>query len=196
MEPPQIKGSLDFVLANEFGNDIAVMPVLRTKINDHLPAEENYNAVFSQYRLLENYPAGQRFKIKFTTNAPAFVYIFAIDDKQVISPMFPYAENISPAVNSRDATIYLPSETKNYKLSADAARDRIFILYSKTAIDFDNLKSKITTAPANIYATLLSLFGKRLIPVNNIRFQEDKISFSSLAAEQELVCVIVDLNYK
>ncbi|MCW3093223.1 MAG: cysteine protease [Ferruginibacter sp.] len=197
MEPPQIRGSLDFILVNDFGNDVGPMPVIRSAIDASSSAVENDNkADFSYYRLLENYPAWQFFKIKFTTNAPAFVYIISIDDKQEVSTLFPYAANISPAVNSTNATIYLPSEEKHYKLDANANRDRICILYSKTAIDFDALKSKIAGAPSTIYETIQSMYRQRLIPVKRIVFKENAVSFSAMAAEQEMVCVFVDLNRK
>jgi hypothetical protein len=187
--PPQIKGSLDFILADDFGNDIKAMPVLRTLKTDN-------NAGFSGYRLVENYAAGQKFKIKFTTNAPAFVYIFSIDNKQVVSSLFPYADNISPAINSTDATIYLPSGDKHYKLDADASRDNICVLYSKTAINFEDLKNKILKAPSNVYETINTLYKNRLIPFKNVSFRDDRIGFSSLAAEQELLCFFIDMNHK
>lgn len=197
LTPPQIKGSLDFVLTNDFGNEVGSMPVLRTAMDGlaQVVTDES-KAVFSNYKLVENYQAGQRFKIKFTTNAPAFVYIFSIDDKQVVSTLFPYADNISAAINSTDATVYLPSETKNYKLNDDANRDRICILYSKSPLDFDLLKGKISGTPSGYFQAIRSLYNNRIIPVKKIDFKNDQISFGSLAAEQELICFFVDLNRK
>jgi C1A family cysteine protease len=195
--PPQLKGSLDFVLINDFGNDVAPMPVSLTKIDLHsVVITDDNKAAFSNYTLAQNYSGGTKFKIKFTTNAPAFIYIFSIDDNKIVSSLFPYAENVSPAVNSTNATIYLPSEQKHYTLNADANRDRICVLYSKTAIDFDNLKSKISNATSSVYETIAALYKNQIIPVKNINFKQDQISFSSNAAEQELVCFFVDMNHK
>ena len=195
--PPQIKGSLEFVLTNDFGNETGVMQVQQSFVDGiSATAGNDNNALFSNYKLMQGYSAGQRFKIKFVTNAPAFVYIFSIDDKQVLSLLFPYADNISPAVNSTGATIYLPSETKNYKLNADASRENICVLYSKSALDIKALKSNIATAGANVYQAIKALYNQRLIPVKNINFGNDQISFSTLAAETELLCFFINLNYK
>jgi hypothetical protein len=195
--PPQLKGSLDFVLTNDFGNDIAPMSVLLNKIDANAAVvTDNNKAVFSNYTLAENYTGGTKFKIKFTTNAPAFVYIFSIDDNKTVSTLFPYADNISPVVNSANATIYLPSQGKHYTLNGDANRDRICILYSKTAIDFDNLKSKISKSSSSMYETITALYKNRIIPVKNINFNENNISFSSDAGEQQLVCFFIDMNHK
>lgn len=191
LEPPQIKGALELVLTNDFGNEVGAMKFFRAGVGAN---EGAGTAVFSSYRLVENYPAGQRFKIKFTTNAPAFVYIFSVDDNGVVSTLFPYADNVSPAINSTNATVYLPSETKNYKLIDDASREKICVLYSKTALDFNALKSKIAAAPSNIYEAITALYKQRLIPVKNINFKDDAISFNSLAAEPELIFFFIELN--
>jgi len=195
-KPPQLKGSLDFVLTNDFGNDVAPMPVTLTKIDAQgIISNDDTKAIFSDYRLSENYPGGTKFKIKFTTNAPAFVYIFSIDDNKVVSTLFPYADNVSPAVNSGDATIYLPSEAKHYTLNADGGRDRICVLYSKTPIDFNNLKNKITNAPTSFYETIMATYKNQLIPLKNIIFNGNQISFGCNAGEQELICFFVDMNH-
>ena len=194
---PEIKGSLDFVVTNDFGSEVGAMKFLRAGVgaNDGV-AQTNSNAVFASYRLVESYPANQRFKIKFTTSAPAFVYILSVDDNGVVSTLFPYADNISPAINSANATVYLPSETKNYKLNDDASREKICVLYSKTALDFNALKTYIASAPANIYGAVAALYNQRIIAVKNIDFSDNAISFNSLAAEPELICFFIDLNRK
>ncbi|HLY68281.1 MAG TPA: C1 family peptidase [Puia sp.] len=194
---PQLKGSLDFVLVNDFGNDAGTMPVLRTGIDSRSSVvTDDNNADFSNYTLTESYPGGTKFKIKFTTNAPAFVYIFSIDNNKVVSTLFPYAGNVSPAINSTDATIYLPSEEKHYTLNADAERDKICVLYSKTALDFNRLGSKISNSPSGIYETIKGLFNHQIIAVKNINFSDNQISFLTNAAEEELVCFFIDMNHK
>lgn len=193
LSPPEIKGNISFVLTNDFGNDIGEMPVLLAPVVAN--GVDKNDAALAAYHLVQQYAAGQRFKIKFTTNAPAFVYIFSIDDRQTVSSMFPYAANVSPAINSTDATVYLPSETKNYKLNADADREKICVLYSKSAIDFENLKNKIASVTAgDLSKTIASVYRQQLIAANKINFEKGQISFSSPAAESELICFFIDLK--
>ncbi|HLK27193.1 MAG TPA: C1 family peptidase [Puia sp.] len=194
---PQLRGSLDFVLTDDFGNDQSLMPVALTKIDMSASIiQDDSKAIFSKYIFAGNYPGGTKFKIKFTTNAPAFVYIFSIDDNKTVSSLFPYAANISPVVNSANETIYLPSEEKHYTLNADANRDRICVLYSKSAIDFNELKNSISKSSSSMYETIKSLYSNQMIPMKNINFSNNKISFSSDASEQQLVCFFIDMNHQ
>ncbi len=189
---PEIKGSMDFVLL-----DGSSMPVARTKITTRsITVEDDDQADYSSYKLTQNYSGGTAFKIKFTTNAPAFVYIFSMDDKQIISKLFPYATDISPAINSADATVYLPSESKHARLSNEPGSEKICVLYSKSPIDFDRLMGRITQAPSKMYETIMDTYKDQLVPVKNVQFGNDKISFDTKAGEQQMVCFFIDLNHK
>lgn len=189
---PEIKGSMDFVLL-----DGSSMPVQRSKITTRsISVEDDDAADYSSYHLAENYPGGTAFKIKFTTSAPAFVYIFSVDDKNVVSKLFPYAAEISPAINSADATVYLPGENKHARLSNDPGTEKICVLYSKKQIDFNTLMADIMKAPSKMYETIMSDYKDQIIPVKNISFGNDKISFDAKASEQQMVCFFVNLNHK
>jgi C1A family cysteine protease len=195
---PQIRGNMEFVETTDSGKYIGPMPVTRVKIDAHAEQVEDDNkAVFSNFRFAKNYPGGTtKFKIMFTTNAPAFVYILDVDDRKNVARLFPYAADISPAVNSTNATIYFPLGRQHYALNKDASVDKICVLYSKSALDFDKLTKEITAAPSTVYETIQSLYKERIIPVKNLNFKDDKISFSSLARENELVCFFIDLNHQ
>lgn len=195
---PKITGSLEFMESDDNGNFIRPMPVLRSVMDDKgSPSDDPARAVFSNYRFAESYPGGTtRFKILFTTNAPAFVYIFSVDDKGELSRMFPYADNVSPAINSSEATVILPLGTKRYRLNAGASVDRICVLYSKSPLDLDALKNRIRSNPGSPFQQLIrEELGKKIIPLQRIRFQGDKIQFSTSAAEEELICFFVELNH-
>jgi len=192
VEQPEIKGSMDFILL-----DGTSMPVVRSKINTRsITVEDDDKADYSSYRLAENYAGGTAFKIKFTTNAPAFVYIFSVDDKNVVSKLFPYADDVSPAINSADATVYLPSESKHARLSNEPGSEKICVLYSKSPLDFSRLMGSINNAPSKMYETIMAAYQTQLIPVKKIAFGNDKISFNAKSEEQQLLCFFIDLNHK
>ena len=188
----EIKGNMDFVLL-----DGTSMSVVRSKINTRsITVEDDDKADYSSYRLAENYPGGTAFKIKFTTNAPAFVYIFSVDDKNVVSKLFPYANDISPAINSANATVYLPSENKHARLSKEPGTENICVLYSKSPIDFDRLMNSINQAPSKMYETIMAAYKDQLLPMKFVDFDNTKINFNAKAAEQQMVCFFINMNHK
>lgn len=194
---PKLKGSLELSIVDAAGNELSKMPVKRNFLNVQSEiVMDPSKAAFAQYQVTEKYQIGQRFKIGFTTNAPAFVYIFSVDDKKTVSSLFPYSPMVSPAINSTNATVYLPSETKGYRILPGARKDRLYILYSKSPIDFDQLVRSVQMDPDNSVAVLQGYFGKNLMATNKIKYSESLINFEVAARENELICFFTDIEYQ
>lgn len=194
---PKLKGSLDLAIVDAGGNEINKMPVRRNFLSANgAVTPDPSKTAFTQYQVTEKYAIGQRFKIGFTTNAPAFVYIFSIDDKKTVSTLFPYASMISPAINSTNATVYLPSETKGYRILPGAQKDRLFILYSKSPIDFEQLLKLVQGDPDNAAQLIRAHFAKNLLPSVRIKFNVKDIAFEVSARENELLCFFTDIEYQ
>lgn len=201
---PKITGSLNFIQTSDFGNIIGDMPVSRYFVDVEGNAVANPNdAAYAHYKFSNNYKGGSTFfKIQFMTNAPAFVYILAIDDKKTVSKLFPYEDNISPAINSTNATVIFPlndpitNKGRRFELNADASVEKICILYSKSPLDYTDLVTKINSSPGSFYTTIHNLYKNSLIPVKNLEAGNEKISFNSLAKENEIVCLFAELNHQ
>ena len=183
---PQLAGRLEFKLCDDSGKDISTMPA---------EAMDQPGKTLPGFRLTGNYPAGQRFKIRFTCNAPAFVYIFAVDDHRSWSRLFPYAPNVSAALNSVNETIYLPSENKGYRINADASLDKIFVFCSKSPLDEELLKSLSAKPQNEVASSLRNYFQSRMVSFRDIQIADGIIQFSTPVAEEEVVAVSADLHH-
>lgn len=201
---PKITGSLNFIQTSDFGNIIGNMPVTRYFVDEKGNTVSDPNkASFAHYKFSNNYKGGNTFfKIQFVTNAPAFVYILDIDDKNTVSRLFPYEENISPAINSTNATVIFPLDDpktglkRRFELNADASVEKICILYSKTALNYAELVQRINSSPTTPYATIKNLYNNSLIKVKDLQTENNLISFSSLAKENDIVCLFAELNHQ
>jgi hypothetical protein len=192
IEKPKLSGRIEFVKLD--GNP---MPVTRTKISTRsITVEDDEQAEYSQYRLKETYPGGTAFKIKFTTTAPAYVYIFGEDDKQVISRLFPFNPSISAAINSKNATVFLPSENRHARLSNQPGKENICVLYSKQQINFEDLLSSLKQQKVRIGEAVKNKFGNNLLPIKQVKFSEDNIAFEAPADETKMLCFFVELEHK
>ena len=187
----ELSGNIEFIKLDE-----TVMPVKRTKINTRsMSVEDDNKAEYSLYKLTETYPGGTPFKLKFTTNAPAYVYIFGEDDKGVISKLFPYDDKVSAAINSSNATVYLPSETKHAKLSYTPGKENICVLYSKTELNFESLLTYINTSKSNISEAVKNLYASKLMNIKKIKFDDDSINFKAPVDESSLLCFFIELAH-
>jgi hypothetical protein len=123
------------------------------------------------------------------------MYVFGEDDKAVISRLFPYNKTVSAAINSPDATYYLPSETKHARLSRTAGKENICVLYSKSEIDFEGLMAHIDNTKTNIYQAVKDKLGDRLLDLKTVKFEDDKIAFNAPAEEKSVLCFFIELEH-
>ncbi len=175
----EISGNIEFIQL-----DGSVMPAIRSKV-----------ANYSLYKLTETYGGGTQFKMKFSTNAPSYIYVFAEDDTKAISRLFPYNSTISAAVNSANATYYFPSETKHAKLDATPGKENFCILYSKSEIDFESLLNYIKETKTTIYKAVKDKLATRLLDMEKVKFRDDKIMFQAPAEGRSVLCFFVEMNH-
>ena len=189
---PQISGNMEFIKLDE-----SIMPVTRAKVNTRsIIVEEDDKADYSLYKFTTVYDGGTAFKIKFSTSAPSYIYVFGEDEKAVVSRLFPYNRNVSAAINSNNATYFLPSETKHGRLSAGAGKENICVLYSKSEIDFEGLMAHINTDKTTIYQGVKDKLADRLLDIKKVKFKDDKIAFEAPAEDDSVLCFFIELEHK
>ena len=188
---PEISGDIEFISLEG-----ATMPVVRKKVNTRsIIVEDDDKADYSLYKFTTVYPGGTAFKMKFGTNAPSYIYVFAEDDKAVVSRLFPYNRTVSAAVNSANATYFFPSETKHARLSNTPGKENICVLYSKSEIDFEGLMDYINTSKVPIYQAVKDKLAARLLDLKKVKFVDDKISFKAPSEDRSVLCFFIELEH-
>ena len=190
----ELSGSIEFVKwKNE--KDIP-LKVTRTKINNkNVVVPGAGKADYSLYKITEPLNSGDEFKIKFCTNSPCYIYIFGEDANKKISLLFPVETYFSAAINSSDATYYLPSDNDHATLDKTVGKETFCILYSKDSIDFEGLKNYITEKKRNIPQGVKEKLGTRLLDIRKIKFREDRIDFVAPAGDRSVLFFLVEMKH-
>lgn len=175
----EISGNIEFIKL-----DGAVMLTNRSKIVD-----------YSLYKLSDTLATGSSFKMKFSTNSPCYIYVFAQDDKGEISPLFPPKPTISAAINSTKATFYFPSDSTNARLRAYPAKEMFVILYSKSSVDYESIINYMKETKTDINKAIKDKLSTRLLDMKKVKFREDKILFQSPAVDKSVLCFFVEMNH-
>ena len=186
-----ISGTMDFILL-----DTSKMPVKKSyiKTNGTL-ASTAAGADFAKYSMQHIYPGGTAFKLMFKTNAPAYIHVFSQDNLGVISSLFPYDTSVSAAINSRNQTVFFPSEYKHAKLSATPAKENICVMYSKNDIDVNELQKMISTQHISIQQAVKNKYAAKLVKPAGVNFSDQEIVFDAAVKNDALVCFFVELEH-
>ena len=137
--------------------------------------------------------------MKFSTNSPSYVYVFAKDQAGVVSRLFPADSTISAAINSKYATYYFPTDSTHAVLDAatvPGVNKEIFcVLYSKSPVDFEALIRESGKPDQSVYKVVKELLGNRLLEMKKINFEDEQILFRAPADPESVVCFFVQMDH-
>ena len=175
----EISGSIEFI---RWGGK--VLPITRSNRRDD-------NKI---YRITDTLKRGNWFQVKFVAGTASYIYVFAQDDNKEISPLFPQDSTISAAINSPNSSYFLPDEV-TYGVIGNPGKENFCILYSKSEIDFKDLKKYIDSEKKTIHEAVKFKLAKRLIDIKRVTFSNDKIVFKAPADENSVLCFYVEMNH-
>lgn len=188
-----IAGMIEFIETDEQNRE-KTMPVVRDQSSAE--GKEGLSPVSSFYRLVNSYSAGTRFKLKFNSAAPCYMYVFAQDTRGEISRLFPPDPSVSAAVNAPNATYYFPSDSTHARLDHTVGKENFCILYSKGALDLEELLNHIRVSGVSIFQAVKDKLGPRLLNPQKMQFRTDKMSFQGPAEEGAVLCLFAEMNHQ
>ena len=151
------------------------------------------------YKLNKSISSGERFRLYLNSSAPSFLYSINIDSKGEIDKIFPFQEGISPILNYKNNDVAIPSEDKQMRMDGEIGKEYLCLIYSKKALDFEGLISKIKYQNKNktVYQKFQECFGENLITYDKINFnkQSKEIKFSATTELNDVVVVIIEIDH-
>ncbi len=149
---------------------------------------------FSQgiYKLDNPYKSGTLFRLYISNSAPAYVYAFGYDATKKTFTIFPYAKNISPALNYAQNDVAIPDEDHYIQTDNTTGKDYLCILYSKNKLDIDDIKSQIENTYGSFKDRINYVLKNQLIQEELIQFNQKKIAFSVKNNKKNIVALIVE----
>jgi len=151
-------------------NDGVAMPA------SHLAAEDTTEAL-SAYRLDRAYPSGTRFRFFLQTNTEVYLYAFASDLTRKVTPILPFADNMSPLIGP-NSTLAFPSERKVVRMDNQPGTDYLLILYSSKKLDPDAIRAKMDATDGDFSTKIQAALGSQLVPKNQIQYDRSGVGFS------------------
>lgn len=150
---------------------------------------------FPHYEIRGSYMSGTRYRLYLTNNEPAFVYIIGSDLDSNTSKVFPPRDDISPALTYKQSHIAIPDEKWYIEMDNNAGTDYMCVLYSMHELDISSIISSIRTNSGSFYDKLKKSLGTVVVPIEDITFNNDRISFDA-ATNGTVLPIIVAISHK
>ncbi len=152
------------------------------------------------YNVANSYPSGTLFKIKFTSNQPAYVYVIGTDAKKSpLSELFPDPEaNISALLDFKsEVAISIPEGNQYIQMDENPGEDYLCVIYSKQEIDVSAIKETLAKNPTKSFVKIVKeSLGDKIVDDKDIVFEKNKIAFKSASNNKTAVPVFIKIKHK
>ncbi len=149
----------------------------------------------SFYKIGHPLAAGTRFRLYFSNNEPAYVYIFVSDSQNHVSQIFPYQAGVSPALTSKRSEIAIPDEDHYLVVDAEKGADYLYLIYSKEVLDIQSLKNKLEESEGYFTDKIYHILAPKLVATNDISYKTNEIAFSAISKGKETVLLTLEISH-
>lgn len=147
------------------------------------------------YETTQTYQAGTLFKMYLSNAEPIYMYAFSTDLLDKSHLIFP-SEQKSPLLYQNMSTT-LPDENHYIQIDNPSTTDYICVLYSKERLHLPSLLEQLSALEGKLLDRIQKVLGSKLIPVQQINFQEvTGIKFTARADKGSILPIIVVIKKK
>ncbi|MBK6946908.1 MAG: DUF4384 domain-containing protein [Haliscomenobacter sp.] len=185
-----LSGSLDIVLAS--GEKVGIAAA---KIERGIKAVKTTPIEGFHYQTAKGYPSGTRYRLYFTNEEPAYVYVLGSDLKGAVGQVFPPDAHTSPYLSYPGNAIALPDETWYIEMDNTVGTDFIGIIYSLQALDMTAILQQMNNATGTFPAKLQTVLDDRLIPNEAITYRTDRMGFQAKSKNHTVLATIIAMEH-
>ena len=148
------------------------------------------------YRAKSKYISGTRFRIYFSNDEPAYVYVIGSDLGNHVSKLFPHKDNISPAMVYSINNMVYPDESHWIELGASTGKDYLCVLYSAHELPINDILVRIGNNQGDFMNKLIkALEDMDLVPANDCVFEKNEVRFKAITKGM-VVPLVVEITHK
>ncbi len=196
-EKPRLKGNIEFMVLKPDGS-YENTPVAKKVIGDRgqdVSKDSDDPTAYANFALAKPFYSGTRYKIRFNTSQPSYVYVFGMDNLRTYN-LFPQKKyNESALINLSNSTLYLPNDSSHYKLDNVPGKEKMCVLLSKSPIDIDVLNQQFSANGHNLYQAVRNYLSKRLLEIKSINYSNNKIEFDSKVNDDDVLAFFIEMDH-
>ena len=173
-------------------NNLSGEITLQLATGERMVPHFNYRS--RSYRIADEYISGTRYRIYISNNQPAYVYVIGSDIRNNVSKVFPPKEGISAALTYKSNHIAIPDEKYYVEMDNNRGTDYMCVLYSKEALNINDIISKIKAAEGSFYEKVKTVLGNKLAEHQDIRYIINNMGFGAITTKT-VVPIFVEITH-
>ena len=175
-----LAGSFEVMLDNG-----KIMPL---RLNNTTTETVNYTAT-------KSYSTGTQFRLSFTNNQPAYVYLISYGtNTQKVSNIFPF-DGYSAYLDYSKNEIMIPNEDYWVQMDNNVGTDYLCILFSKEELDIKAIAKQMQRQPGTFDTKLKAALQNKMVENRNVNLAKDKINFEAKLNGKTVIPITLEIKH-
>ncbi|MCP9766441.1 DUF4384 domain-containing protein [Lacihabitans sp. LS3-19] len=182
----ELSGSFKVILENN--NEMAVKVI--ESASSSPKSVENIN-----YQATKPYNSGTKFRLGFTNNQPAYIYILSYGtNTQKVDAIFPF-DGFSAYLDYSKNEVVIPNEDYWVQMDNNVGTDFLCILFSKEELDIKAIAKQMQRQSGSFDNKLKAVLSDKMVENGNIKPANNKISFEASLKGKSLVPITLQIKH-
>lgn len=166
------------------------------RLNSSLTTDGGMNKAIDEYRLVNAYPSGTRFKLTLNNSKAAYVYVIGADQTQKMTRLFPYTDKFSAMIAPNESAV-LPGPTKHIRLDNNPGQEYYLILVSEKPLHLGRLISKMSQISGSLSQRLTQTLGDQLMNSREMNYSPEQIKVDTpIDSTGKIIPLLISLTHK
>jgi uncharacterized protein YvpB len=149
----------------------------------------------STYSANKPYASGTQFRLNFSNQQPAYVYMISFGSStKNANTIFPF-EGFSPYLDYAQNEVTIPNEDYWVQMDNNTGTDYLCILYSKEELDIQSINNQIQERTGGFNNRLKSVLKDKIVDGANINFNSDKVSFEAQTKGKTIIPITIEVKH-
>jgi hypothetical protein len=168
------------------------MPV---QVNNSISDFNNSGVEKSTYTVTKPYSSGTQFRINFTNNQPAYVYLISYGTStKNVNSIFPF-QGFSAYLDYKRNEVAIPNEEYLIQMDDNIGTDYLCILYAKEELDIRSISQQMQAKSGGFNSKLKAVLKDKLVDGTNIKFQTNKVNFEAKSQGKTVLPIVIEVKH-
>jgi Papain family cysteine protease/Domain of unknown function (DUF4384) len=150
----------------------------------------------AQYKTLQPYKSGTRYRIYLDISQPIYLYVLGSDLTGQVAALFPPDQTISSHLSNKNMAIALPDEQWFIEMDDTKGKDFMLFLYSSTPLSISTFISTMNKENGNFFEKIKKTVGTKLQFIDTKDLQNSNIQFQTQLRTDIIQALCLEIEHQ
>ncbi|MEN9610452.1 MAG: hypothetical protein RLZZ628_1266 [Bacteroidota bacterium] len=157
--------------------------------------KETARSVEPNYKTVQGYSVGTKYRILMEHSEPIYLYVLASDLTGHVSKIFPADETMSAQLSNPNAPLILPNEAWHIELDDTKGKDYLIFIYAKKEQSIETLLAQWNAQQGEPLEKIYKTYTSKIQSFTTNNVVQNKMSFQAKLNSENIILLTLEMEH-